>query len=175
MRGFLASRRSVVLALRAVFVGLALLAAMVPSARTAEPRTAQRHFPAKGLVAYVEFDGLRAHANAWEATAAYAMLAKTPAGAMMNDLAVQVTDRFLKLIPDSTLTGAELIALQDHLVREGFAIGLHRHGDEIDSWTIVVNGAGRKGSRERFERFLQSRHSHRPRPSSTEPDPASRP
>ena len=132
MRGFLASRRSVVLALRAVFVGLALLAAMVPSARTAEPRTtAQRHFPAKGLVAYVEFDGLRAHANAWEATAAYAMLAKTPAGAMMNDLAMQVTDRLLKLIPDSKLTGAELIALQDHLVREGFAIGLHRHGDEI--------------------------------------------
>ena len=143
------------LALRAVFVGLALLAAMVPSARTAEPgTTAQRLFPAKGLVAYVEFDGLRVHANAWEATAAYAMLAKTPAGAMMNDLAVQVTDRFLKLIPDSTLTGAELIALQDHLVREGFAIGLHRHGDEIDSWTIVVNGAGRKGSRERIERFL---------------------
>ncbi len=156
MRRFLASRRCVAISRRSIALGFVLLAGLVPSTRADEPRpNPQRYIPARGLVAYIEFDGLRAHANAWEATAAYAMLAKTPAGAMMTDLARQIIDRLLKMAPGVKLTGAELIALQDHLVAEGFAVGLHRHGDDVDSWTIVINGAGRKGSRERFERFLE--------------------
>ena len=120
MRGFLASRRCVAIARRAAMLGLVSLAAIVPWTMADEPRpNPQRYIPARGLVAYIEFDGLRAHANAWEATAAHAMLAKTPAGAMMTDLARQITDRLLKMVPGVKLTGADLIALQDHLVREG--------------------------------------------------------
>ncbi len=157
MRGFLASRRCVAISRRSIALGILLLAGFVPSTRADEPRpNPQRYIPARGLVAYIEFDGLRAHANAWEATAAYAMLAKTPAGAMMTDLTTQITDRLVKMIPGYKLTGADLIALEEHLVHEGFAIGFHHRGDEPDSWTIVINGAGRKGTRERFERFIGS-------------------
>src|SRR5262249_17880653 len=133
-----------------------LLIVLARPAMTAEPKpTPQRYIPARGLVAYVEFDGLRAHAGAWEATAAHAMLAGTPAGAMMTEIARQVTDRLLKIAPAGKLTGADLVALQDHLIHEGFAIRLHRHGDDFYSWTIILNGAGRRGSRERFERILE--------------------
>ncbi len=83
------------------------------------------------------------------------MLSGTPAGAMMTEIARQVTDRLLKMAAAGKLSGADLVGLQDHLVQEGFAIGLHQHGDDIYSWTIVLNGAGRKGSRERFEGLLQ--------------------
>ena len=141
--------------MRGLLASSLLLIVLVRPAMTAEPKpTPQRYVPA-GLVAYVEFDGLRAHAGAWEATAARAMLAGTPAGAMMTEIARQVTDRMLKIAPAGKLTGADLVGLQDHLVQEGFAIGLHQHGDDISSWTIVLNGAGRKGSRERFEGLLQ--------------------
>jgi hypothetical protein len=68
---------------------LALLIAT--TAQAADARSSpHRHIPAKNLIAYFEFDGLDAHADAWKGTAAYATLVKTKAGAMISDLAKQV-------------------------------------------------------------------------------------
>ncbi len=137
--------------------GTLLLASL--DARTgmaADPKPASRQFiPADALIAYIEFDGIDAHFDAWNATAAHGLLVKTTAGSMMTELARQVLDRFLKVVPEAKLTGDDLIALHDHLLHRGFGVALRSHGDETLSLTVVLNGVGRKEVRERFERVLQ--------------------
>jgi hypothetical protein len=156
MRGFLAALRCARILRRAVALSLTLIALLALPAISAEPRpNPQRFIPARELVAHVEYDGLAAHAGAWEATAAYGMLARTPAGAMMTEVASQVVDRMLKMAPGGKLTGADLVALEDHLVHHGFAISAHRHRDDVYSWTVVLNRLGRKGPRERFDRLIE--------------------
>ncbi len=157
MRGLPASLRRVVSCTLAVALGALLITMLGRPALCDEPRSDPRRcFPARGLVAYVEFDGLRAHEKAWEATAARAMLVRTPAGAMMSDIAVQLADRLLKQAPRVGLKGADLMALEDHVIHEGFACGYFLSGQEA-SLTLVLNGAGRPVSRERFERLLGTR------------------
>ncbi len=135
----------------ATVLGLILLPGL---ARSEEARPdLRRCFPASGLIAYAEFDGLRTHTKAWEATAAYAMLARTPAGSMMTDLATQVVDRLLKVEPSIKWTGADLLALEDHIVQQGLAMG-YRLAGEDEAIILVVRGAGQPASRERFERVL---------------------
>jgi hypothetical protein len=124
--------------------------------RAAEPRPSPHRFiPAKGLVAYVEFDGLVAHVGAWKATAAYGILVKTPAGSMMTELATQVVDRLCKELAGGKLTGADLIALNDHLMQRGFAVAVHGLENGSFSCTFVLSGFGEKPLRERLERLLQ--------------------
>ncbi len=56
----------------AVMGSLVLVAVASASARSAEPeRSPRRYIPARGLVGYFEYEGLDAHARAWEATAAH--------------------------------------------------------------------------------------------------------
>src|SRR5262245_48865424 len=98
MRGFLVPLRCARTFRRAVTPSLSLIALLALPAISAEPRpNPQRFIPARVLVAHIEYDGLAAHAGAWEATAAYAMLARTPAGAMMTEMAQQIVDRMLKM------------------------------------------------------------------------------
>ena len=112
-----------------------------------------RLVPAGGLVAYLEYDGLDAHETAWKGSAAYAMIHGTPAGAMVADVARQSVDRMLKGVAGATLTGGDVVALHDHLFRNGFALALY--GDDLDATVIVVRGLGRKEARERFDRALR--------------------
>src|SRR3954452_7689161 len=91
------------------------LASTVVSA--AEP---SRKVPARGLEAYVEFDGIDAHVAAWNKTAAHAVLEETPAGAMIADLIGQVADRQLRRIPATKLRGEDVQALVHHLAGVGF-------------------------------------------------------
>ncbi len=115
-----------------------------------------RLLPAAGLVAYAEFDELDAHAIAWRGTAAHAMLVGTSAGSMMTELARQVADRLLKMVPAGRdVTAADLLALQDHLTRRGFALATYGHGEELTSSVLILGGVGEKGIRERFERVLR--------------------
>ena len=127
------------------------LASTVVSA--AEP---SRMIPSKGLEAYLEFDGLDAHVNAWNATAAHAILEKTPAGAMIVDLVGQVADRRLRKIPGVKLRGEDIEALIRQLSQLGFVAASHGHGGLSGSITVVLPGAGRKENRERFERLFRS-------------------
>jgi len=140
----------------AVLCCLLLSSLMATVARAAEPRPSPHRFiPAKGLVAYVEFDGLDAHADAWKATAANGLLVKTPAGSMLTELARQLLDRLFKMVPGGKATGADLIALHDHLMQRGFAVAVHGIGDSDVSFTVVLTGFGEKPIRERLERLLQ--------------------
>ena len=110
-----------------------------------------RYIPAAGLAAYVEFDGLDGHADDWKATAAYAALNKTPAGAMIEDVAAQLLAEWLKDLPGGRRAGPEVVALHEQLIRRGFACGL----DEAGAATVVIRGGGREEVRDRFARLIR--------------------
>jgi hypothetical protein len=102
---------------------LAVVAA-VP-ARSAEPeRSPRRYIPARGLVAYLEYDGLDVHAEAWRATAAHDLLVKTPAGPMVIDLVKQLTDGWLEGEFGGLLDVADIMTIAEVMVRKGFTCGI---------------------------------------------------
>ncbi|MFI5456020.1 MAG: hypothetical protein ACHRXM_11280 [Isosphaerales bacterium] len=128
-----------------------LVALLIPStAAPGEPRpSSHRYIPARGLVAYFEFDGLDAHADAWKATAAHVLLTKTRAGAMMTEAAGKWVD-WLADENLGLLTRAETVAVGDHLLRKGFVLAIHNRGVTGFDVTLVLNGFGGKDVRYRF-------------------------
>ena len=123
----------------------AFLVLLIPAAATgAEPgRSPHRYVPAKNLVAYFEFDGFDAHAEAWKKTSAYAALSKTKAGAMINDVTRQAAEW---LIEENVpfVKGADALALQSHLARSGIMIAIHTCGTEDVAVTCVFRDLGHK-------------------------------
>jgi hypothetical protein len=120
-----------------LFVGL-----LIPTTATAADArpSPHRHIPAKNLVAYFEFDGLDAHADAWNRTAAHAALVKTKTGAMISELAKEAAEWLLKDWP--LFTGADLIAVHEHLIRHGFEFAIYSNGRGAYLVTCVVNDFG---------------------------------
>lgn len=127
---------------------------MVPiGAMAAEQgRAPSRLVPARGLLFYLEFDGLAAHARAWDATAAGAILRQRSTGAMIADVSRQVLDRLLNLVPGRALTGDDLVALQEHMARHGFALACHDEAGRT-STVVILNHGGEV--RDRIERLLR--------------------
>ena len=75
-------------------LGVDLRAQSPPAAAaTASPHPAAaviplgHYVPRNNLLFYLEFDGLDAHAEAWQKTAAYKMLNNTPLGTMLEEVA----------------------------------------------------------------------------------------
>ena len=126
-----------------------------PSPALAQTPSPHRFIPAKGLVAYFEYDGLQLHAAAWKATAAHGLLVDTPAGSMMTELARQLLDELLKLEPSVKLTGAELLACHDHLMQHGIVIAVHDSGNGTFTTTIVVNRASEGAIRKQLDRLAE--------------------
>ena len=56
-------------------------------------RSLARYVPKDNLIFYIEFDGLDAHAEAWQKTAAYKMLNNTPLGVMLEEVAAQLLEK----------------------------------------------------------------------------------
>ena len=156
MHAIQTTRRLTVLSARAaVFCWFFLASLMAAVASGAEPKPSPHRFiPAGALVAFVEFDGLDAHADAWKATAAHGLLVDTPAGSMMTELAKQVWDGFAKLVPDVKIPGADLIAVNDHLMHRGFVIAVHEAEAGNAAFILVLNGFAEKPIRERMERLF---------------------
>jgi hypothetical protein len=89
-----ARRLTVAPAMSPVLCCLVLSSLMATIAAAAEQRLSPHRFvPAKGLIAYVEFDGLDAHAEAWNATSAFGLLVETPAGSVMTELAKRILQK----------------------------------------------------------------------------------
>ena len=97
---------------------LTLLLATVASAQgpSGGPAPLSRYIPRQDLQIYIEFDGLDAHAEAWQKTAAYKILNTTPAGSMFEDLFVQLVGK----IPGSKISGPDALALLKHVAKSGF-------------------------------------------------------
>ncbi len=132
-------------------LALLVLALTTTSALAAGPdRSPHRYFPAQGLVAYLEYEGLDAHAKAWEATAAHQILAKTPAGAMMTDLFRQLADGPIKQATWRQFDASDPIALIDSIAHRGLACGLYVQGEDIGGAILVLRGVGRTALPRRF-------------------------
>jgi hypothetical protein len=130
---------------------LLLLSAAALTARGAEPSVStSRLLPARGLIAYVEYEGVGNHAEAWKATAEYGMLNKTPAGEMMTSVARQVMDRLLKESPELAIKSDDLIVLNKYLFEHGYSFALYE-GEDDPRVVIVLRGFGGKETRERFK------------------------
>jgi len=106
---------------------LALLASIVlgssglSEAQTSPPEgeSPARFIPNENLTAYVEFDGLDAHAEGWRKTNAYRLLNETPTGSMLEDLFSQLYARYaLKDLPAS-----DALQLVKHCAKSGFVFG----------------------------------------------------
>jgi hypothetical protein len=122
-------------------VGAVVLTVIIPaSARSAgSDRAPRRCIPARGLVAYLEYDGLDAHAPAWQATAAHDLLLKTPAGPMVLDLVKQLIGVWLK--EDSNdfgvlVTVPEVMTFAEAMVRRGFACAISQ--DDVVSHGMLI-------------------------------------
>jgi hypothetical protein len=135
----------------AFVVSLGLVAILTADARSDEPECSpRRYIPARGLVAYLEYEGLDAHARAWEATAAHDMLVKNSAGAMLTEVFKQWTSSSIKELTLGELDASSVIAAADALVRKGFACGFYS-GDADLGAIVVLNAFGRKAFAERVE------------------------
>src|SRR6185437_9564335 len=89
------------------------------------------------------------------ASAAFAAIERTPAGAMARSIARQILDRgFLALPADARPRGVDLLAVQSDVARWGLAAGVYPGTDSTFSAVVVFNGLGREGSRQRIERIV---------------------
>ncbi len=119
-----------------------------------------KYFPRDGLIIYVEFSGLDAHADAWTKTAASKILTETPTGEMLEAVGSQLLDKGLSFLPGHKLSGADLMALMEHAVKHGFAMGIVRDPSAAPgspgfaSGTIVIRGAAGKEARGLWSRAM---------------------
>ena len=113
-----------------------------------------RYFPRQDLVAYAEFVGLDAHADAWKQTAAYILLNETTAGAMLESLAAQLADQASS--GERSLTGGELRTIGRYALQAGFALGIVREpGQKKPSCVgLVLRGAARGEVRDLVGRLI---------------------
>jgi hypothetical protein len=138
----------------AVICWLSLALLSPGTAMPGEPKpSTHRYIPSRDLIAYFEFDGLDAHAEAWKATAAHAMLAKTNAGTMLDEVARQWLDWWLPRDIFGPLSGADVLAVRDHLLSNGFALAIHVSADGDVMATLVLKGVGHKDLVDRFRPF----------------------
>lgn len=111
-----------------------------------------RLLPSRGLYAFLEYDGLDAHADAWKATAAFDVLIRTKAGAMMNDVTHQFLNRMMKDLPNAKVKGSDLVALAEFIVYHGAAVAFYEVEGKA-SWVMVLKAFDGKDNGEQFERL----------------------
>jgi len=119
-------------------------AAAQPAATSVTPLG--RFVPRDNLIFYVDFDGLDAHAEAWQKTAAYRMLNQTPLGVMLEEVAAQLLDKPLESLPNRKLSGAEIVTLVKLMARKGWVLALNANEKGANPFvgTLVLRGAAAK-------------------------------
>ena len=102
--------------------------------------------PRDNLIFYVDFDGLDAHVEAWQKTAAYKMLNQTPLGVMLEEVASQLLDKGLESVTNRKLSGAETITLVKLMARKGWVLAINANltGANPFVGTLVLRGAAGK-------------------------------
>ncbi len=134
----------------------ALLAAVVlPSlARAQEPAAAKslaRFVPKDDLFFLMEFDGLDAHAAAWNRTAASKLLNEAKLGALLENLATQGLDLMLETAPvPNRPKGQDLVDIVKNLAKQGFLVAAWGKSANQATLACVV----RKGDRPDIRKLL---------------------
>jgi hypothetical protein len=112
--------------------------------------------PRDNLIFYAEFDGLGAHAGAWQKTAAYKMLNSTPLGVMLEEIATQFLDRAMSQLPGRKFSGAEAFGLVKMMAQKGCVLALNasQNGPNPFVGTIVLRGGSTKQNKALSSRLL---------------------
>ncbi len=123
---------------RPIVASLAFAAIVAAPARPAEPdRSPRSCIPAKGLLAYVEYDGLDAHTRAWQATAAHDLLVEDPGRVHGDSTSIkQLTGDWLQEDLAVLATVPEVMTIAEVMVLKGFACGIVE--DEAASHCMLV-------------------------------------
>jgi hypothetical protein len=112
---------------------------------TAAPVPLGRYVPKEHLIVYAESAGLDAHAESWRKTASYKMLNETPLGVMLEEVAGQLLEKAVAVIPNRRLSGPEIVTLVKGAAKSGWVFAIHI-GPKADDLrvTFVVRGAASK-------------------------------
>ena len=113
-----------------------------------------KYAPSKDLLVYLEFDGIGAHDLAWKKLAAQKLLTKTPLGALLKDLAHQGIEGGLKNMKGEKPTVAEIDALLDHLVRNGFVFAVFGPDPDHTRFVLAIRDAGNADFKKLVDRGL---------------------
>ena len=115
-----------------------------------------RFVPRDNLILYLAFDGLDAHSEAWQKTAAYKMLNTTPLGVMLEEVAAQLLDRALSSAPNKKLTGAEFVTLIKTATKKGWLLAIHATAkpESPIRGTLVLRGMAAKEVRSLSSRLM---------------------
>ena len=98
-----------------------------------------RYIPLEGLGVYVEYRGLDAQADAWKKTSASKILNETPTGAMLEEVAIQVLERWNPRAKENGRVWAEqVVTIVKHLARSGFALGVFNNPVDPKKGAAVV-------------------------------------
>ncbi len=110
-----------------------------PKAPAGPPIPLAHFVPGGNILAYLEFDGLAAHADAWQKSAFYQVLNTTPVGPMLEDVLAQVTDQAYAKLGTRWASGKEIVALIEHVAQNGFVFAVGGKPDDPKSaYTVVV-------------------------------------
>ncbi len=146
MRAFPASRMRTFLASIMVTGCFALS----PTSAQEMPKTLASRFPADGLIAYFEFEGLAAQPKAWQGSHMYGLMNKTSMGELARDLARQglkaMIDQADEEAPGDGKTDPKVIeSLADNLAKGGIAIGLYQPPGRGEPVPIMLGRGAGKG------------------------------
>ncbi len=125
--------------------------------KASRPAPLARYFPGRDLVAYAEFDGVDAHRAAWAKTAAYRLLTETTTGAMLEQSAARLLDLVLSGRTGAVVGGRDLVALGQHMLHSGCAVGLNHAGvaGPPRCLAVVIRGAASGKARSVVDRLLR--------------------
>ncbi len=110
-----------------------------PKAPAGPPIPLAHFVPGGEIIAYFEFEGLAAHADAWQKSALYQVLNTTPVGPMLEDVAAQVLDQAYAKLGSRWASGKEIVALVEHVAQNGFVAAQGgKPGDAKSEFGVVV-------------------------------------
>ncbi len=148
----------------AVLAGVGLLLEAKAQAQASKKAVAPdfrplaRYVPRDGLIAYLGTEGLDSQADAWKKTSAYKLLTETNLGVMLEDMTSQAASKALERLPNSKLTGADVLAVTKHLARFGFVAAMNHTPKGAEptppSGTLVIRAVMGKDAVGGFGRLI---------------------
>ena len=116
-----------------------------------------RYAPRQDLFLYLEYQGLDAHADAWQKSAAYKLLNDTKLGSLLEDLAIQGIEMYQSsLPPEKRVTAAEVIESVKYIAQHGFLLAGWGKDVKNPMGVIVIRDGDRPEIRRWWEAFAKT-------------------
>jgi prepilin-type processing-associated H-X9-DG protein len=131
-----------------------------------------RCVPRQDLWLYLEFDGLDAHPDSWQKSAAFKLLNETKLGVLLEDLSLQAIELLQESVPaEKRINGADTVKLVKQIAREGFVLAASGKPPNDSRIVLVL----RHGDRPELKQLLETVYARRQRGTDEEPEPDSGP